>query len=512
MPCWCNGKCPHAGKPAELLKAGRAGAALVAMRTALTAAPNCPEVNLMLAGMLGRNNRGQAAEVHVERAALMGDPGRVAQERGIIFRLQAKLQPAAEAFAAAIEAAPDNALLAANMIDTGEVAGELEQAKILADGARARFPESGQVRRAAAIVAASMGDDAGAVEILASSGEERTPLEWLDLGRYHEKLGDHGAAWSAWMTGKHLARDKLQHIYRADYYKKHFAALADSASSTRRQFMREAPPVTDGGPTPIFVCGFPRSGTTLAETILSGHSAVLAGDELMGLTDVIEAMPAFLKVRAPYPAALIATSLGENADMPQLLRDLYLLGGRRRAGWEKRKGRVAQKYFTDKMPLNEIHLPLIRLLFPAAPIFRMERHPLDVMVSCMAQWLPHGGFYASSLEDCARHFLAVDSLMMGYRESMGAGLATMPLPIKYERLVTDGGATIRGMLQFAGLKFERATMAPHKNPRTARTLSYNQVRQPISAASVGRWKPYREQLAPAVEILRPILERDGYEF
>lgn len=515
MACWCNGKCPHAAVPAAFLKKKNIPRALAAMRTALTATPLCPVVNLMLAHELDRNNRGQAAEIHVERAAVMGDPIDVTKARGFTYRQQMKLEPAARAFHAAVELAPNDAGLAACLIDVGEVAGELDQAKALADAAREKFPESGMVRRSAAIVAASSGHYAAAIQITGSAGEELSPMEWLDFGRYVEKMGQHAEAWAHWMMGKKLAREKLEHVYRPEFFDKYFAGLAEAANPKRQDFMRAAPPVEDGGPQPIFICGFPRSGTTLAETILSAHSAVLAGDELMGITDVIQMAPALLKVRSPYPAALIATGLGENADVPQLLRDIYLLAGRRRVGWAKKErprggGAPAPKFFTDKMPLNEIHLPLIRLLFPSAPVFRMVRHPLDVMVSCMSHWLPHGGFYAGDLESCARHFAAVDSLMMGYHRDMAE--TCRPRAIKYERLVADPDTTIRGMLQFAGLKFEKGPLSPHKNRRTARTLSYRQVQQPIGAGSVGRWKNYREQLAPAVEILRPILERDGYAY
>lgn len=512
MPCWCKGKCPHAAAPAELLKAGKAGQAAAALRTALVKTPYCLESNLMLAGVLARGNHALEAEVHIDRAAHYGEAGQIARERAAVLRHQVNLEAAALAFHEAMQADPDNPKIWAGAIDAVEMSGKLDDAKTLADAAREKFPGNALVRRAAATVAASQGDAAGAIEILATAGEERLPIEWLDLGRYHESQGQHDVAWADWMTGKQLARDGLHHKYNRDFWARHFAALKEAADPRRAAFMRQAPPVTDGGPTPLFICGFPRSGTTLAETILSRHSAVLAGDELMGVHDVIEALPAWCRVRVAYPEAMLATSLGENADIPELLRDLYLKGARRRVGWQKVKGRAAPKYFTDKMPLNELHLPLIRMLFPTAPIFRMVRHPLDVMVSCMSHWMPHGGFYASSLEDCARHYLGVDDVYWHFNKyEITADHRWLPERVQYENLVEAPGHSTQAMLASVGLKFEAGTLAPHKNPRTARTLSYNQVRRPIHTASMGRWKNYRAQLAPAVEILRPILERDGYD-
>jgi tetratricopeptide (TPR) repeat protein len=489
---------------------GQNGQAAAILRSNTAQAPFCLEGNLMLARILATNNRAHAAGVHLARAEKYCEPGRLAFERASILRQQAKLPGAIAAFAEALAADPDNPTVAAAMVDSVEMAGELDQAKELADQARARFPQSAQVRRAAATVAAAQGDHAGAVMITNSAGEDLLPIEYLDRGRYYEKLGDHGQAWADWMAGKAMARDKLNHRYWAPYFKKHFAALRAAADPRRAACIRAAAAAPDGGPTPLFVTGFPRSGTTLMETILSSHSAVLAGDELSGMADVIEALPAFCRVRLPYPAAMMATSLGENPDVPDMLRELYIRGSRRRIGWEKKKGAKAPLFFTDKMPLNELHLPLIRALFPDAPILRMERHPLDVMVSCMSHWLPHGGFFAASLEDCARHYLAVDELFHHYRKSP-CGEGGRLLAASYDDLAADPANEIPAVLTRLGLPLEKQCLAPHKNPRTARTISYNQVRQPISAGAVGRWKPYRAQLAPAVEILRPILERDGYD-
>lgn len=507
MPCWCNGKCPHVAAPAAMLAAGKVPEAALALRTALTKAPLCPESNIMLAGILARGNKALAAETHIDRAARYGDPVQLWRERAAIMRHQVKLESAAACFHEALQADPENPNIWAGAIDAIEFAGELGEAKRLADMAREKFPANANIRRVAAVVADGLGDTAGAIEILDWPGEDRLPIEWLNRGRYLETQGEYSQAWANWVHGKTLTRDRLGHHYKPEFWTCHFAALKAAAAPSWAEFMRPAPPLADGGPAPLFICGFPRSGTTLAETILSRHSAVLAGDELMGISDVQTALSAWCGVRAPYPAALIATSLGENADIPELLRDLYLKGSRRRIGWQKVKGRAAPKYFTDKMPLNELHLPLIRLLFPDAPIIRMVRHPLDVMVSCMSHWLAHGGFFASSLEACARHYAGVDDVITSYQRHQSTAWWN------YEDLVQhDREKITREMLDFAGLKFEAATMTPHKNPRTARTLSYNQVRKPVTAASVGRWKNYRQWLGPAVEILRPILERDGYDF
>lgn len=508
MPCWCNGACPHIAAPAAALKQGQAPRAAMLLRGALTRAPFCLEGNLMLAGILSRSNHAQAAEIHIERAARYGAPARIAFERAAVLRQQMRLPEALPAFMAALQAAPDNPNVSAAFIGAVEMAGDLKEAKKLAAAARLSFPHDPEIRRAAATVADAMGDTKEAANLL--NRDDLLPIEYLDRGRYLEKLGDYDGAWESWMTGKAIMRDKLGHRYNAEFFARHFAALAEAATPPRPDFVRAAPDLaTDPGP--LFICGFPRSGTTLLETILSSHSAVVAGDELMGVNDVIEALPAWCKVRVPYPAAMLATSLGENLLAPELLQDLYMKGARRRIGWTKKKGHKLPRYFTDKMPLNEIHLPLIRMLFPTAPVFRMQRHPLDVMVSCMSHWLAHGGYFASSLEACAVHYKAVDELMQHYKKQDGLKFSATT-DLRYEDFVSDQEGSTRALCDYAGLPFEARCLTPQKNPRTARTLSYSQVRKPISAGSVGRWKNFRAWLDPAIEILRPIMEREGYEF
>jgi len=497
----------------------------MALRNSLTVAPLCVEANLMLAGLLAQNNQAHAAMIHVDRAAPNAEPGRIHFERGRVLRNEMKLDAAREEFYKALQLSPENPNVAAGLIGALEMAGLLKEAKEVCAAARQKFPAHTDLRRLDAVIEDALKNPSGAAHILAvgDGAADLTPVEMLDKGRYLEKMGDYGAAWAYWHQGKQILREKFGHIYNQDFFDKSFAGLREAATLPRPNFVRRAPELASD-PAPLFICGFPRSGTTITEQILSSHSAVIAGDELMGVTDVIEALPAWLKVRHPYPACMIATSLGENAAIPELLRDLYMKGAQERLGFAKtrpplwrnsRTGKPARRkpwFFTDKMPLNELHLPLLRMLFPTAPIIRVQRHPLDVMVSCMSNWLVHGGFYASSLEICARHYRAVDDLVQHYERQFVIADRRGMVTIRYENLVADQEPWTLALLAACGLPWEKGCLDFHKNKRTARTLSYRQVQQPLNAGGVGRWKHFRAQLAPAVEILRPIMEREGYAF
>jgi len=213
-------------------------------------------------------------------------------------------------------------------------------------------------------------------------------------------------------------------------------------------------------------------------------------------------VPRVLSSLLPYPEALADLWMGDEADGLETLRDHYL---RRVRGM----GIVGpgQAWFTDKMPLNEWHLGLIGMVFPASPIILLVRHPADVVLSVFGNELTHGFHCAYSLEGAARHFALTAELVAHCR----ATLALRLLPVRYEDLVDDPEATVRRMLDFIGLPFDPACVAPHENARYARTASYAQVTEKVYDRSRLRWLAYREQLAPVLPILAPAIARLGYD-
>ena len=163
-------------------------------------------------------------------------------------------------------------------------------------------------------------------------------------------------------------------------------------------------------------------------------------------------------------------------------------------------------WFTDKMPLNEMHLGLIALMFPATPLIHVLRHPLDVVLSTFSNHLTHGFYCSYALESAAHHYILIQDLIEHHR-------ATMPLrylAVRYEDIVTDQEAQVRRMLDFIGVPFDAKCLSFHENRRFARTASYAQVTEKLYDRSKERWRHYREQLAPVIPMLLPSIERLGY--
>jgi hypothetical protein len=158
------------------------------------------------------------------------------------------------------------------------------------------------------------------------------------------------------------------------------------------------------------------------------------------------------------------------------------------------------------MPLNEMHLGLVSILFPRAPLIHVVRHPLDVVLSVFSHHLTHGFYCAAELESAARHYVLIADLVDAYRAEMQLRY----MCVRYEDLVMAQEVTVRGMLDFIGIEFDTACLAFYENRRYARTASYAQVTEQLYARSCYRYKGYLKELEVVLPILAPVMSRLGY--
>ena len=324
--------------------------------------------------------------------------------------------------------------------------------------------------------------------------------ELLEKGRLLDRMGRFDAAFETFTAGKQLARERTGVSYLADHATDLVARLKAFFTAPRLQIIPRAQPVT-AGPQPLFIIGFPRSGTTMVEQTLTAHSRISAGDELPFIADITAMMPRMLNSPTTYPEALADLWMGDQREGLDNLRDYYLQRVRQLGIIEP-----DATWFTDKMPLNETHLGLIGLMFPAAPIVHVLRHPLDVVLSVFSNQLTHGFNCASDLETIARHYVLIADLIAHYRSEM----TLRYLPVRYEDIVDDQETHIRRLLEFIGLPFEPGCLNFHENKRYARTASYAQVTEKLYDRSRYRYRCYLKHLAPVIPILEPVIERLGY--
>jgi tetratricopeptide (TPR) repeat protein len=251
--------------------------------------------------------------------------------------------------------------------------------------------------------------------------------------------------------------------------------------------------------SPVFVVGFPRSGTTLLEQMLDAHPDFRSMDERAFVYELIKRMQ--LAGQA-YPADLAGLSQA-NVDQLRGIYDTMVrqvvpdLGSHR---------------LVDKNPLNMLCLPMIARLYPEARIILCLRHPCDVLLSCYMQPFRSPAFMVlcSSLQRLARGY--VDAFEHWYRHV--EVFAPRVLEWRYESVVSRFDDHVERLGQF--LQVEDATpmtrFAEHARAKGyISTPSYAQVTQGIHAKAVNRWHAYREHFEPVLPILRPMLERLGYE-
>jgi tetratricopeptide (TPR) repeat protein len=322
----------------------------------------------------------------------------------------------------------------------------------------------------------------------------------MEKGQILDALGRYDEAFETFVAFKRKSRERTGQTYAEDAAIGLVGELKEFFTEGRSKLLPRAS-VREASPQPIFVVGFPRSGTTLVEQTLASHPAISAGDELPLISQLADRMQVLLGSPGTYPKALSELWLGDRSGQINTLRDLYLNEAARIGAADP-----AKRWFTDKMPLNETHLGLISLLFPESPVVHVVRHPLDVVLSVFSNGLTHGFNCASELETAARHYVLVADLIQHY-----LSVTTIRYKaLRYEDLVINQEAEVKGLFDFVGEPFDPRTLDFHENTRPARTASYAQVAEKLYDRSRYRYRNYLKHLGPAIEILEPTIARLGY--
>ena len=245
-------------------------------------------------------------------------------------------------------------------------------------------------------------------------------------------------------------------------------------------------------PSPIFILGLPRSGSTLLEQILASHSQVEGTSELPYIGRASSSLNRNRNEGLNYPEAMRELA----PDNLRALGEEYLASARahRRSGTPR---------FIDKMPNNFPNAGFIATILPNAKIIDARRHPLDACLSCYRQLFAKGQNFTYDLTEIGEYYLQYQRLM----DHWAAVIPGYVLTVQYEEVVADFETQVRRLLDFCGLPWEEACLRFYESERPVRTPSSEQVRQPIYNRSVGHWLNYESHLAELVEVIAPIRDR-----
>lgn len=476
--------------------AGEFAYGVEAAQAALACGPGDAAANLELGRSLAGLDRHDEALLALA-AARNGvlDNAPVLTEIGDIeFTCKAPEQ-AGVSYQAALRVEPD---LAIALLGYGKILERLNrpvELHALLDDAEARGVTSGATALLRAMALRAEGKLEAALATAHRADRELDPVARAQLiGDIADRLGQPDVAFAAFSEANDLLAEKsLGLAEAAATYLDTFKRIGDLMTEAWYRGWSPAAPADDR-PGPLFIFGFPRSGTTLIDTMLSGHPDTVVIEEGPTIDRTADALG---------PVERVATLTDDDIAR---LRDVYF------AEVEKLVPDIGGRLIIDKNPLGLGNAPLLHRLFPDARFVFVERHPCDVVLSCFITSSRMNAKIASffSFTGTARLYDRVLSFWMRVRETLPIRLHT----IRYEALIADPETELRKLAEFAGLAWDPALLANEANAVARGYIgspSYAQVAEPLYTRARGRWHRYRQHMADVLPILTPWAERLGYD-
>ncbi|HLL29624.1 MAG TPA: sulfotransferase [Allosphingosinicella sp.] len=467
-----------------LLNGGDVGEAIDAHERLLAAKPDLPDSWFNLAWLQRRARRYEDALGSYDEALRrrVGRPEEVRLNRAVILSEHLKRPEAAEAeLREAVRLNPSFLGAWLNLGMLQEDRGDVEQARGAYEKALELLPGNGRALARLAALDVFSGAAEAAVARLRPllGGSGLAPDDAIEiafaLGDAFDALGRYDEAFQAYSAANLMSRRHAPPASRYDA-----RAQERLIDELIRAFPSPAPARGNSEiKPPIFICGMFRSGSTLAEQIVSRHSEVTAGGEL-------EILPALVGQHLqPYPQKAASAP----PDLIDEVRAAYL----REIALLHPDARV----LTDKRVDNFLHIGLIKTLFPNARIVHTKRHPFDNILSIYFLYFQYGITYGFDLGEAAHWYGQYLRLMDHWKSLYPEDIHDFD----YDEVVSDPREAVASLLHFCGLAWEEACLSPESARNAVRTASLWQVRQPLHTRSSGRWRNYEEHLGPVKDAL-----------
>lgn len=492
----------HVAHGRILLLASHYEAAIAAFERALGADPANPEALHCLALCLQRLGRLQAAEA-AARKALQLRPAApdLLDNLGVILMQGGDLEAARGCFERALTYADTHPGALANLALLHEQNNNLAEAEKLAQKGLAVRPDAMTLRLVLGRCQRRRFEYVAARTTFEGLRESGTPALRKDveyeLALCADAMGDAEVAFTHMQHANLLARSMYP---QAEAQGREFI---ESIRRLQKQFTPEwvstwrKSPQSYPDRLPAFLIGFPRSGTTLLDTMLGAHPQITILEERPTVQAALTHLDHEGNV---YPGSLATLEEAALRNLAQVYRDA--------AG----KPGGEDEYLLDKSPFHTVHLGLIERIFPGTPILFATRHPCDIVLSCyMTNFaLNSGTVHFTALDACVNLYCDVMSLWSTYTR-------TLPLNyrlVRYEDLIDHPEAELREIIGFLGLPWSPKVLdhVTHAAARTdVRTASYAQIGRELYHDASSRWHRYRNYLEPHLQVLQPFCELFGYD-
>lgn len=460
------------------------------LEKALHAVPDLAAARMLLAKVLIRLHRYEAAGVEVQRL-LAGDPRnrKYRQMRATIQGAIGDDEGASESWRELVDEYPEQAELWIGRGDSLRAVGRQSESLAAYRRATGCRPSFGRAWWCLANMKTVRMDETDIVCMAAQlAGSEAGPEDRANLlfalGKAYEDRGDYARAF------EHYAKGNAARRLRNEYDWTDIASgLAVQKEVFTPEFLNSRRGAGFPARDPIFILGRPRSGSTLIEQILSSHSAVEGTAELPYIADLAfelddldsadggDGYPRILSRLDPEAFATMGESYMEKARVHR---------------------RLGRPCFIDKAPANYHHTGLIALLLPNAKIVDARRNPAACCFSMFKHNYDETNLRLGELGLVWRNYAG----LMAHFDRVMPGRVHR---VVYEQLVADPKAEIDRLLDYLELPFEENCLRFHETKRTVRSPSSEQVRQPISAEPVEHWRHFEPWLRPLLDGLGPAL-------
>lgn len=342
--------------------------------------------------------------------------------------------------------------------------------------------------------------------LLALPDDRLTPSQrsqkYADLGQCADQEGEIDTAWEAFGTmNRHAKARPAVALGQSDQWEAMVGLLAEQGEDLAR-FASTCTPPAEPGHAPVFVMGFPRSGTTLLERLLGAHPQLVPTDEPRVTDQLLREWPQLLPEVPPYPTGLH-----------------HLDGAQRhrlREAWHRlmraeRPGIDPKLHIIDKVPLNLVHLPLLHAIFPESPKVVLLRDPRDSALSCFMQDFAPGRVNNRMMD--MDNIVRVQARAFRAFAAMRDALAEHLHILRYEDLTIDHTTVVQSLL--TGMGFGAGPpIGDHRQGlgnTHITTPSYARVTQPVDTTACQRWHRYAHHLRPWRPILDQTAQVLGYD-
>ena len=459
---------------------GKIDAAISSLKTALECNPDFPDAHFNLGSALKKKGFLAEAITHFEKGLLikpdnseaLNNLGNTQQEHGL-------LDEAIANYKKSLSIHPNITETHLNLASALKIQGHLDTALVHYKKALELNPEYILAYRNYATAMTFSNEDAITTKMAALldtttiTDNDRMHLSFA-LGKVKLDISQPEIAIDLLKAGNAIRKKELGYDISTDI------SLFEDIKTTFDTI--SIPPILESftdKPTPIFILGMPRSGTTLVEQIVSSHTDVYGAGELSFMDDILN-----------------------HIDWRGKAFDNMVLSEIRAEFYNSLSGKNASKRFiTDKMPANFRWVGFIAQAFPEAKIIHVNRNPAAVCWSNFKLYFPANGMrYSFDMEDIAHYYGLYQNLMEFWHDRFPNRI----YDLNYESLTENQLEESQKLLTFLGLDWQDAVMEFHKNTRNIATASNIQVRSKMYTGSSQEWEKYQNHLGPMLKILNEL--------